>query len=53
MYRNLQRGVWDGKYGQYCIVIPKKNAVAAVNSMQIENEKDVLRTVVRYIIPQL
>lgn len=43
----------DGKYGQYCIVIPKKNAVVAVNSMQIENEKDVLRTVVRYIIPQL
>lgn len=43
----------DGKYGQYCIVIPKKNAVVAVNSMQIENEKDVLRTVVRSILPQL
>lgn len=41
----------DGKYGQYCIVIPKKNAVAAVNSMQIENEKDVLRAVVRDVIP--
>lgn len=41
----------DGKYGQYCIVIPKKNAVVAVNSMQIENEKDVLRAVVRDVIP--
>lgn len=43
----------DGKYGQYCIVIPQKNAVVTVNSMQIENEKDVLRAVVRTIIPQL
>lgn len=41
----------DGKYGQYCIIIPKKNAVVAVNSMQIENEKDVLRAVIREIIP--
>lgn len=29
----------DGKYGQYCIVLPKKNAVVAINSMQIEDEK--------------
>lgn len=29
----------DGKYGQYCIVVPKKNAVIAINSMQIEGEK--------------
>lgn len=41
----------DGKYGQYCIVIPKKNAVVAVNSMQIENEKDVLRAVIRDVLP--
>lgn len=41
----------DGKYGQYCIIIPKKNAVVAVNSMQIENEKDVLRAVIREVIP--
>lgn len=43
----------DGKYGQYCIIYPKKNAVVAVNSMQLVNEKDVLRAVVRTIIPQL
>ncbi|MDL2300983.1 beta-lactamase family protein [Lachnospiraceae bacterium OttesenSCG-928-D06] len=43
----------DGKYGQYCIVIPDRNAVIAVNSMQTENEKDVLRAVIRDIIPQL
>ena len=41
----------DGKYGQYCIVIPKKNAVVAVNSMQIENEKDILRAVIRDVLP--
>lgn len=43
----------DGKYGQYCVVIPRKNAVVAVNSMQMENEKDVLRTVLRTVLPQL
>lgn len=43
----------DGKYGQYCVVAPRKNAVVAVNSMQIENEKDVLRAVVRTVLPQL
>lgn len=43
----------DGKYGQYCVVVPRKNAVVAVNSMQIENEKDVLRAVVRTVLPQL
>lgn len=43
----------DGKYGQYCIVIPKKQAVIAVNSMETEREKDILRAVIRYIIPQL
>ncbi len=43
----------DGKYGQYCIVMPRQNAVIAVNSMQIQNEKDVLRAVVRNIVPQL
>ena len=43
----------DGKYGQYCIVIPKKQAVIAVNSMETEREKDILRAVIRHIIPQL
>ena len=43
----------DGKYGQYCVVVPRKNAVVAVNSMQIENEKAVLRAVVRTVLPQL
>lgn len=43
----------DGKYGQYCIVIPKKDAVVAINSMQIENEKKVLRAAVRTVLPLL
>lgn len=43
----------DGKYGQYCIVLPKKNAVVAINSMQIEDEKKVLRTAVRTVLPLL
>ena len=43
----------DGKYGQYCIVVPKKNAVIAINSMQIEDEKKVLRTAVKTLLPLL
>lgn len=43
----------DGKYGQYCIIVPKKNAVIAINSMQIENEKSVLRAALRTVLPQL
>lgn len=43
----------DGKYGQYCIVLPRKNAVVAINSMQLENEKKVLRTAVRTVLPLL
>lgn len=43
----------DGKNGQYCVVYPKKNAVVAVNSMETKREKDILRAVVRTILPQL
>lgn len=43
----------DGKYGQYCIVVPKKNAVIAINSMQIEDEKKVLRAAVKTLLPLL
>ena len=43
----------DGKYGQYCIVLPKKNAVVAINSMQIEDEKKVLRAAVQTVLPLL
>ncbi len=43
----------DGKYGQYCIVLPHKNAVVAINSMQIEDEKKVLRAAVRTVLPLL
>ena len=42
----------DGKYGQYCIIHPSKDAVIAVNSMETEREKDILRAVIRHIIPQ-
>lgn len=43
----------DGKYGQYCVVIPKKNAVIAINSMQLQDEKKVLRAAVKTILPLL
>lgn len=43
----------DGKYGQYCVIMPRRNAVVAVNSMQLQNEKAILRAAVRYIVPQL
>lgn len=43
----------DGKYGQYCVVVPKKNAVIAINSMQITEEKKVLRAAVRTVLPLL
>lgn len=43
----------DGKYGQYCIVVPQKNAVIAINSMQIEDEKKVLRAAVKTLLPLL
>ena len=43
----------DGKYGQYCVVVPKKNAVVAINSMQLQDEKKVLRAAVRTVLPLL
>lgn len=43
----------DGKYGQYCIVVPKKNAVIAINSMQLKDEKKVLRAAVKTLLPLL
>lgn len=43
----------DGKNGQYCVVIPDKNAVIAINSMQYQNEKDILRAAVRTVLPLL
>lgn len=43
----------DGKYGQYCVIVPQKNAVIAINSMQIEDEKKVLRTAIRTVLPLL
>lgn len=43
----------DGKYGQYCVVIPNKNAVIAINSMEYEKEKEILRAAIRTILPQL
>lgn len=43
----------DGKYGQYCIVLPKQNAVIAINSMQLTGEKAVLRAAVRTVVPLL
>ncbi len=43
----------DGMGGQYCVVVPKKNAVIAVNSMQFRHEKRILRTALRTVLPQL
>lgn len=46
----------DGKYEQYSIVYPKKDAVISVSAMNTntgEDEKAILRKIVRYIVPQL
>lgn len=43
----------DGKYGQYIVIAPKKQAVIAVNAMRIENEKDVLRLIMQHVYPML
>jgi len=43
----------DGLYGQYCVVMPGKNAVVAILSMQDGREKDILRAAVDMVFPQL
>lgn len=45
----------DGKYEQYCIVYPDKQAVITVKAMDVDREQDkaVLRAVLRYIVPRL
>ena len=42
-----------GKYGQFCVVVPRKRAVVTVVSMQTENEDRILRLLLRTILPQL
>lgn len=43
----------DGKYGQFCIVFPDKNAVFTITSHEEKVTNDILRAVYRDIIPQL
>ncbi len=43
----------DGKYGQYCIVLPQKNAVVAVTAMQIKNAHKIIHVLAETIFPQL
>lgn len=45
----------DGKYEQYSMVCPGKNAVITVKSMNMDQEQDkaVLRAILRYILPHL
>ncbi len=43
----------DGMYGQYCVIVPKKNAVITINSMQEKNTKQILRAALRTVLPQL
>ncbi len=42
-----------GKWGQYLLVAPKKNAVLAVNATQKRGEQQVLRTALRTVLPLL
>ncbi len=43
----------DGKYGQYCIILPNKNSVVAVTAMQIENAHKIINVLADTIFPQL
>ena len=43
----------DGKYGQFCIVFPDKEAVITVTSHQENNANDILRAIYKDIIPYL
>lgn len=45
LFWHLKSGIYmaNGKYGQYCIVIPDKDAVISINSTEkIRNEKYIL-----------
>ena len=43
----------DGKYGQFCIVFPDKEAVITVTSHEENNANDILRAIYNDIIPYL
>ncbi|MCL1994590.1 MAG: beta-lactamase family protein [Defluviitaleaceae bacterium] len=43
----------DGKYGQYCVVLPDKNAVVTVTSHMEQNQSDILRAIWSDILPKL
>lgn len=42
-----------GKYGQYCILVPKKHAVITVNAMEQQREERILQILQEKIIPRL
>ncbi len=42
-----------GKHGQYLVVVPKRRAVVAVNSCQVHRGQQILRLVLRTIVPLL
>jgi len=43
----------DGRFGQYCIVIPDVNAVFALQSDSVEDMQAILNCVWEFILPQL
>lgn len=43
----------DGRNGQYVVILPRHNAVIAVNSMEYGDARAILRAVLRHIVPQL
>ena len=43
----------DGKYGQFCIVFPDKQAVITVTSHEENNSNDILRAIYKDIVPYL
>lgn len=43
----------DGKYGQYSIICPKKNAVIAINAYNTREEDSILDYVWKYLYPAI
>ena len=55
LWRCSPEGVYraDGKYGQFCIVIPDKEAVVTITAHEERAQNDILRAVYHDIFPRL
>lgn len=53
-WRNMTEGYrFNGKYGQFCIVLPERDAVVTTTSFEENDEQGILDAVWKCILPQL